>query len=164
MRPGSLWKYYRDKIDDVDNNASDLKLFKQKTKVTGKTEGGPARSVIPPVNLDEFQPPRSALPAIPPLNTEVTIPLKYLSNAWRSLNLPLINCEVDLDLKWSKNCVLIEENDHITSISFIITSTKLEIFQFMFVVTLSINGSIKFLENKKQGFKRTIFGTNIDLK
>ena len=36
--------------------------------------------------------------------TEVVIPLKYLSNFWRSLNIPLINCEVELILTWSKNC------------------------------------------------------------
>ena len=38
--------------------------------------------------------------------TEVVIPLKHLSNFWRSLNIPLINCEVELILTWSKNCVL----------------------------------------------------------
>ena len=81
-----------------------------------------------------------------------TISLKYLSIFWRSLDLPLINCEVELDLKWLKNCVLIEEDDHIMGVSFIITSTKL----YVPVVTLSINDNIKFLENMKQGFKRTI--------
>ena len=38
--------------------------------------------------------------------TEVVIPLKYLSNFWRSLNIPLINCEVELILIWLKNCIL----------------------------------------------------------
>ena len=67
----------------------------------------------------------------------------------------LINCEIGLDLKWSKNFVLIEENeenDHITDVGFIITTTKL----YVPVVTSSINDNIKFLENIKQGFKRTI--------
>ena len=40
--------------------------------------------------------------------TEVVIPLKHLSNIWRSLNIPLINCEVELILTWSKNRVLID--------------------------------------------------------
>ena len=38
--------------------------------------------------------------------TEVVIPLKYLSYFWRSLNIPLINCELELILTWSKDCVL----------------------------------------------------------
>ena len=41
--------------------------------------------------------------------TEVVIPLKHLSNFWRSLNIPLINCEVELILTWFKNCVLIDK-------------------------------------------------------
>ena len=35
------------------------------------------------------------------------MPLKYLSKFWRSLDIPLINCEVELILTWFKNCVLI---------------------------------------------------------
>ena len=34
------------------------------------------------------------------------VPLKYLSNFWRTLEMPLINCEVELILTWSKNCVI----------------------------------------------------------
>ena len=39
-------------------------------------------------------------------NLETVVPLKYLSNFWRSLDMPLINCESSLTLTWSKNCVL----------------------------------------------------------
>ena len=63
-----------------------------------------------------------------------------------------INCEIELNLKWTKNCVLLEEDDNIIGVSFAITSTKL----YAQVVTLSINDNIKFLENINQGFKRTI--------
>ena len=66
--------------------------------------------------------------------------------------MPLITCEPELDLKWKRTCVLIEEDDHITSVSFEISSTKI----YVPVATLSINDNIKFLENIKQGFKRTI--------
>ena len=38
--------------------------------------------------------------------TEIVIPLKKLSNFWRSLNIPLINCKMELILNWWKNCVL----------------------------------------------------------
>ena len=42
------------------------------------------------------------------LNTEVFVPLKDFSNFWRSLHLSLINCKTELDLSWSKNCVISE--------------------------------------------------------
>ena len=42
------------------------------------------------------------------LDAEVVVPLKYLSNFWRSLDLPLINCEIELDLSWSKECIISE--------------------------------------------------------
>ena len=66
--------------------------------------------------------------------------------------MPLINCEIELDLKWTKNCVLIEEDHNITGATFTVTSTKF----YVPVVTLSINDNIKFLEYINQGFKRTV--------
>ena len=66
--------------------------------------------------------------------------------------MPLINCKVELDLKWSRNFVLTEEDDHITGLSLLINSTKV----YVPVVILSINDNIEFLENIKQGFKRAI--------
>ena len=39
-------------------------------------------------------------------NVELAIPLKYLGNFWRALNIPLISCEVSLELKWNKTCVI----------------------------------------------------------
>ena len=39
-------------------------------------------------------------------NVELAIPLKYLGNFWRALNIRLISCEVSLELKWNKNCVI----------------------------------------------------------
>ena len=95
--------------------------------------------------------------------TEVVIPLKYLSNFWKRLNIPLINCEVELILTWSKNCVLAymtardAEGDNLafvapTALEFKITDTKL----YVTVVTLSKENDIKLLEQLKLGFKRTI--------
>ena len=66
--------------------------------------------------------------------------------------MPLINCKVELDLKWSRNFVLTEEDDPITGLSLLINSTKV----YVPVVILSINDNIEFLENIKQGFKRAI--------
>ena len=47
-------------------------------------------------------------PPVTTLNVEVIIPFKYLTNFWRSLDFSLINCEIELDLSWKKDCVLIE--------------------------------------------------------
>ena len=95
------------------------------------------------------------------------MPLKYLSNFWRSLNIPLINCEVELILTWFKNCVLINKStrdadynanpivyeiDNPEDAIFQITDTKL----YVPVVTLSKENDAKLLEQLKTGFKRTI--------
>ena len=77
---GGLWNYYRDKIDNVDDNAPDGKSFKYKTKIMEKSEARPDR------------PAQGNQKPIPPLNTEVVVSLKYLSNFWRPLDSPLINC------------------------------------------------------------------------
>ena len=94
MALGSLWNYYRDDINDDENETDRLrnrlnsnktirsKSFEYKTKLTGSTSDN---NYI--------------------INAEV-VPLKYLSNFWRSLDLPLINCEIELDLTWSKYCVI----------------------------------------------------------
>ena len=67
---GSLWQYYRDESDD---NLADSESFKSKIKITGKT----------PNNGNEK-------------DVEIMVSLKYLSNFWRSLEMPLINCEISL--------------------------------------------------------------------
>ena len=90
--------------------------------------------------------------AVPNLNFEVTISPKYCSNFWRFLDLPLINCEIELNLSGANDRILIEHHNTITGVNFAIISTKL----YVPVVTLSINDNIKFLESIKQGFKRTI--------
>ena len=42
-------------------------------------------------------------------DVKIVVPLYYLSNFWRSLDIPLINCLVELILIWFKNCVLISK-------------------------------------------------------
>ena len=95
MKLGSWWNYYRDEFDDVNNNASDGKPFEYKIKLVEKTPQIPEYP-------DGTQPSQSLQPAVPALNLEVTIPLKYLSNFQIFLYLPLINCEIELDLSWKK--------------------------------------------------------------
>ena len=135
-----LLGYYRDEIDDVDGNALDGKSFEYEAKIV---RNAPER----PGNEGDANP-----SPVPTLNVEVTIPLKYLDNFWRSLVLSLINCEIELDLSWKKERVMIEQNNNITGKNFVIISTNL----YVLVVTLSFNDNIKFLENIKQGFNRTI--------
>ena len=77
------------------------------------------------------------------------VPLKYLSNFWRTLEMPLINCEVNLILTWSSTCVITNSNGAGT---FAITITKL----YVPVVTLSTQENTNFLQQLKSGFKRVI--------
>ena len=98
---------------------------------------------------------------------KIAVPLKYLSNFGRSLNIPLINCKLELILTWFKNCALIskatrEANydadlivrkiDDPENATFQITDTKL----YVPVVTLSKENDTKLLEQLKSGFKKII--------
>ena len=100
-------------------------------------------------------------------DVKIAVPLKHLSNFRRSLNIPLINCEVELILTWFKNCVLINkltrdanyngdprvsEINNPENATFQIIDTKL----FVPVVTLSKENYIKLLEQLKSGFKKNI--------
>ena len=77
------------------------------------------------------------------------VPLKYLNNFWRTLGMSLINCEVNLILTWSKDCVVTNSTGEG---KFAITETKL----YVPVVTLSTKDNEKLLQQLKSGFKKTI--------
>ena len=82
MTSGSLWNNYRDEVNDVNDNVlQQVKSFGYKRKI---------RPPQPPPNQDGSQPPQPPRPPAPDLKVEVTIPLKYLSNFWSSLDLLLI--------------------------------------------------------------------------
>ena len=85
-------------------------------------------------------------------NVEIMVPLKYLSNFCRTLEMPLINCEVNLVFTWSLTCVLVATNIANQNATFAITDTKLCVP----VVTLSTQENAKFLQPLKSGFKRVI--------
>ena len=124
---GCLWQYFRDDDGDSDNiGIEDSKSFKSRVKITGKT----------PNNDNEK-------------DVEIMVPLKYLSNFWRTLEMPLINCEVNLILTWSSTCVITNSGG---AGIFAITDTKL----YVPVVTLSTQENTKFLQQLKSGFKRVI--------
>ena len=98
----------------------------------------------------------------------IAIPLKYLGNFWRSLDIPLINCEITLILTWYIECVLVRRalrntpnpqpnppiaaTESPTSVKFEISDCKL----YVPIVTLSAENDKKLLEQLKSGFKRTI--------
>ena len=151
----SLWNYYRDEpnsgLGSADNNINysikDSKSFDYKASITGKLEGNNTEKEV-----------------------EVVVPLKHLSNFWRTVDMPLINCEINFILTWSENCVITSracrenivgtgtyqnpqfpEIDNPTGATFQITDTKL----YVPVVTLSTENG-KFLEQLRSGFKRTI--------
>ena len=85
-------------------------------------------------------------------NIKIMVPLKYLSNLWRTLDMPLTNCEINLNLKWSKNYVIVATNLAAPATTFPITDTKL----FVPVVTLLTQDNTKLLKQLKCGFKRTV--------
>ena len=151
---GSFWNYYRDEpnsgIGGENNNVNysikDSKSFDYKTSITGKLEGNNTEKEV-----------------------EIVVPLKYLSNFWRTLNMPLINCEINLILTWSEKCVLTSKatrdavpaqggNPVLAAVAnpanatSKITDTKL----YVPVITLSTKDDNNFLEQLKSGSKRTI--------
>ena len=132
---GSFWQYCKD-IPAVDNNNAIVNFtdnnltdsFNFKAKTTGQTGNDGAE------------------------NVEIMVPLKYLSNFWRTLEIPLINCEINLILTWSTNCLIVSTNVANQNATFAITDTKL----YVPVVTLSTQDDAKLLQQLKSGFKRVI--------
>ena len=138
---GSLWQYCKEipaannAGDIVDfNGANATDSFNFKTKITGQTAADNNNGNV-----------------AGRVDVEIMVPLKYLSNFWRTLEMPLINCKVELILDWSANCVTIYTNVDIQVPTFTITETNL----YVPVVTLSIQDNTKLLLQLKSGFKRT---------
>ena len=118
-----MWQYYRDEPND---NLADSESITSKVKITGKTPAAGNEKDV-----------------------EVMVPLKYLSIFWRTLEMSLINCEVNLILTWSSTSVITNSTGAGT---FERTNTKLNVP----VVTLSTQGNSKLLQQLKSGFKRTV--------
>ena len=138
---GSLWNYFRDQPSNLLSTGPES--FKYKTSITRNT-----------YNVDDDDDSYDAN-KVGKNETEIFIPLKYLSSFWRSLNIPLVNCEVKIILTWTKKRVLTDmtvASNPPTGLEFQIKDTKL----YVPVVTLSKENDIKLLEKLKSGFKRTI--------
>ena len=131
----SLWQYCKD-IPAVNNggnivdfngaNATDS--FNLKTKITSQTDNNGR------------------------IDVEIMVPLEYLSNFWRTLEMTLTNCEVNLIFTWSANCVIVYTDAANEIPTFTITETNL----YVPVVTLLTQDNVKLLPQLKSGFKRTI--------
>ena len=80
---------------------------------------------------------------------KIAIPLKYLSNFWRSLEVPLINCKVELSLNWIERCLLTVAN----TATFKITDAKL----YVPIVTLKTEDNTKLSKLLSEGFKRPVY-------
>ena len=132
---GSLWQYCKnipavndngDIVHVAVNNLTDS--FNFKAKMTGHT-GSDGTS-----------------------NVKIMVHMKYLSNFWRTPEMPLRNCEINLILTWSQSCVIVSTNVANQNAAFAIGDTKL----YVSVVTLSTQDNSKLLHQLKYGFKRVI--------
>ena len=125
---GSLWHFGRDEIinnADVTND-DNVPSFKHKASLIGNTEANETKNGV-----------------------KIAVPLKYLSNFWRSLEMPLINCKVELSLKLYERCLLTAAN----TATFTITDAK----RYVPIVTLSIEDNSKLTKLLNKGFKRPIY-------
>ena len=136
---GSLWDFKRDEIENnaTVNNDNNAPSFKYKASIIGNTKNDGTKNGV-----------------------KIAVPLKYLSNFWRSLEMPLINCKVEISLKWIENCVsttaAIGANANATgadSATFKITDAKL----YVTTVTLSAEDNWKLPKILSEGFKRTVY-------
>ena len=101
-------------------------------------------------NSSSFKYKISLLGGIVRLNVKVVVPLKYLSNFFGSLEMPLINCKLKLNLTWKKECVLSTDAGNAV---FIINDKKM----YVPVVTLSKEDNKDFIEQQNKGFQRSIY-------
>ena len=156
---GSLYIYYRGELTNGNNNnfanrnVANSNAFKYKNKIIGNTYNVDAAAGGYDANKSGTQ------------EVEIAISLKYSGNFWRALNIPLISCEVSLELKWNKNCIItslkerqfdagppVVRDGAPTGASLAVNDCKL----YIPVVTLSKDDEIKLLTNLKSGFTREI--------
>ena len=134
----TVYQYKRDEPpDDIDNNlaTNTSSSFKYKVDLLGNP--------VIPNNVARR-------------DLRIVVPFKYLSNFFRSLEMPLINCKIKLNLTWKKECVLSTDNDVADAANnpvFIIYDTKL----YVPVVTLLKEDNKEFIDQQNKGFQRSIY-------
>ena len=138
---GSLWFYSKDEATDFNAdiaNINNFKSFMYKAKLLENTETDGETGIL-----------KSAT---------IAVPLKYLSNFCRSLEIPLINCKIELKLKLTNYCVSSaagadNANDKDDSIIFAIKDTIL----YVPVVILSARDNQNLLKLHSKGFERLVY-------
>ena len=137
---GSSWFHSKDEATDFNVeivNNDDFKSFKYKFKLLGNTEGDNSNGILK--------------------KATIAVQLKYLSNFWRSLEMTLINCKVELKLKWAKYCVLSaagSDNNNANSNNIIFTTKDTK--SYVTVVTLSARNNQKLSKIFSKGYERSV--------
>ena len=128
---GSLWNFKRDEITgNINLTKNNSSSFKYKSNLIDNTEADE-------VNIKKE-------------SVNIVVPLKYLSTFWRSLEKPLINCKVELSLRWYENCILSNVAGDST---FKMTDAKL----YVPIVTLKTGDNAKLSKLLTEGFKRAVY-------
>ena len=131
---GSLWQFKRHE-QNMDNGnpdnvtTADSPSFKYRSSFLGESTVAGANKVFK--------------------NVKIVVPLQYLSNFWRSLEMPLINCKIHLELNWTKSCVMTNIDGGTT---FKITNTKLYVPFLVLLTKDNVN-----LTKLNDGFKRPVY-------
>ena len=109
---GSLYNYYREELNDdanlnnfANNNVVSSNSFQYKNKIMGNTYNIDL-TIVPAAGGAKVANPNYDANNSGKKNVELAIPLKYLGNFLRALSMPLISCEVSLELKLDKNCII----------------------------------------------------------
>ena len=137
---GSLWQFKKDEVltNNADLTINNSQSFKYKADLVGKTKNAKDGSSFVK-------------------DTKIVVPLKYLSKFWRSLETPLFNCKVHLELNWIEGCILSSAGD---SGKFEITDVKLHVP----IVPLSTKDSANLRKQLREGFKRSVYWNNYQAK
>ena len=132
---GSLWQFKRDEVpaDNADLTIANSQSLKYKAALVEKTKDA--------VNNTNDSVKK---------NTKIFFSLKFLSNFWRSLEMPIINCKIHLILKWIEDCILSNAGD---SAKFKIKDAKL----LVPIVTLSTKDNVNLAKQLSNGFKKSVY-------
>ena len=145
---GSLWFYSKDEVTIFNTdivNDNNFKFFMYKAESLESTEADVVNGILEIATT--------------------AVPLKYLSNFWRSLEMPWIKCKVELKFKWTKHCVLCAAGndntiDNPNNTIFTIKDTNL----YVPVVTLSARDNEKLSRLLSKGLEDQFIGVTIKPK
>ena len=137
----SLWQFKRYEVpdNDTDLTVDNSQSFKHKAALSEK-------------RADAANNTNSSVK-----DAKIIVPLKYLSNFWRSLEMPLINCKVYLELNWIEDCILSSAGN---TAKFAITDAKL----YVPIVNLSTRDSANLTKQLNEGFKRSVYWNSYETK